>query len=983
MKSDIQNMTPVEIAQSWDGHFHFNKAQNATEFSDEKHGLRSPQIGALHSIIAHLECGEDENGIIVMPTGTGKTETMLSFMVAHQCIRTLVVVPSDALRSQIAKKYGTLGILKNIGVVDKETNLPKVKAITGLKPFSDWKAIMEQNVIVTTMASVAKLEENIVRKLASEIDFLIIDEAHHSKADTWSNFISFFPGRKVLLFTATPFRNDGKRLDGKILFNYSLRKAQEEGYYKPIKFHPIVKYNKDDGDMAIAEEATKILREDLKKGFDHIMMARCKDHKRAEEVFKIYEQYADLNPVLIHSGTPKKNEIMARINSREHKIVVCVNMLGEGYDLPQLKIAAIHDERQSLPIALQFIGRFTRTASNLGDASFVTNIAYAPISQELNQLYQQDADWNFLLPRISDGRTSEERKINDFMREFKGSLTKEISIDDIRPALSAEVYSTTSRTTNWGNWEKGLPGIKQYQYKRWASTMDMLVVVLGHTSMVDWGTVGNMENLGWDLIVVYFDARNRRIYLNSTMGIRGERFLDAIFGNAIKVDGDKVFRIFHDIRRLMFTTVGARLPHGKDISFQSFVGSSVQDGLSDVTRGKLVKNNFFGIGYRDGDKCSLGCSRKGKVWSRERANLFKFKRWCDEMGSLLVNESIDPDSIFKGTLKSSLIKLYPNIRPVNFDWAPEIYDGGALLLQYGNVFVSFEDCTVSIDAENSDERYMFFTIANDSFTIRAKSSLKTSGAFYELLSPMDKPVYFVRGNVSEGIDDFFNHFIPAIFYADGSVLYGNHLVDSPINTPKFEINDLQVEDWTGVTLSKESQWSKKHELQQDSIQYVFSKKIWDRHQLIIDDDGAGEIADLIGFDESEDGIEITLYHLKFALGGKPSGDINNLYQVCGQAVKSIRWKYTMSRRIFDSILKRDESKQSSGRASSILKGTQENVLRFREQALNSRLLKFHVVIVQPGLSKEKCSEEILILLGNVKQFLLDVSAIDLKVICSK
>ena len=155
------------------------------------------------------------------------------------------------------------------------------------------------------------------------------------------------------------------------------------------------------------------------------------------------------------------------------------------------------------------------------------------------------------------------------------------------------------------------------------------------------------------------------------------------------------------------------------------------------------------------------------------------------MGSLLVNESIDPDSIFKGTLKSSLIKLYPNIRPVNFDWAPEVYDGGALLLQYGNVFVSFEDCTISIDAENSDERYLFFTIVNDSFTIRAKSSLKSSEAFYELLSPMDKPVYFVRGNVSEGIDDFFNHFIPAIFYADGSVLYGNHLVDSPINTPKF------------------------------------------------------------------------------------------------------------------------------------------------------------------------------------------------------
>ncbi|SUB93759.1 Uncharacterised protein [Porphyromonas macacae] len=54
-------------------------------------------------------------------------------------------------------------------------------------------------------------------------------------------------------------------------------------------------------------------------------------------------------------------------------------MLGEGFDLPNLKIAAIHDERQSLPITLQFIGRFTRTSySELGNASFITNIAYLP-----------------------------------------------------------------------------------------------------------------------------------------------------------------------------------------------------------------------------------------------------------------------------------------------------------------------------------------------------------------------------------------------------------------------------------------------------------------------------------------------------------------------------------------------------------------------------------------------------------------------------
>ncbi|WP_235819678.1 hypothetical protein [Caldifermentibacillus hisashii] len=36
-------------------------------------------------------------------------------------------------------------------------------------------------------------------------------------------------------------------------------------------------------------------------------------------------------------------------------------MFGEGIDIPNLKIAAIHDKYKSLPITLQFIGRFART----------------------------------------------------------------------------------------------------------------------------------------------------------------------------------------------------------------------------------------------------------------------------------------------------------------------------------------------------------------------------------------------------------------------------------------------------------------------------------------------------------------------------------------------------------------------------------------------------------------------------------------------
>ncbi len=64
-------------------------------------GLRNPQIGALYALLAHWTVG-NEPATIVMPTGTGKTETMIAMLVAARPACLLVVVPTDPLREQVA-----------------------------------------------------------------------------------------------------------------------------------------------------------------------------------------------------------------------------------------------------------------------------------------------------------------------------------------------------------------------------------------------------------------------------------------------------------------------------------------------------------------------------------------------------------------------------------------------------------------------------------------------------------------------------------------------------------------------------------------------------------------------------------------------------------------------------------------------------------------------------------------------------------------
>lgn len=64
-----------------------------------------------------------------MPSGTGKTETMLALLVAARPKRVLVVVPSDALRTQVANKFESLGVLQELGIVSNSALRPVVGQI--------------------------------------------------------------------------------------------------------------------------------------------------------------------------------------------------------------------------------------------------------------------------------------------------------------------------------------------------------------------------------------------------------------------------------------------------------------------------------------------------------------------------------------------------------------------------------------------------------------------------------------------------------------------------------------------------------------------------------------------------------------------------------------------------------------------------------------------------------------------------------------
>jgi superfamily II DNA or RNA helicase len=983
--------TSNQIVESWGNRFHYKKETG--EPGGE--GLRTPQLGALHSFMAEAQSPKNRS-IIVMPTGTGKTETMLSILVANQCKKVLVTVPSDALRGQLANKFLTLGVLKKYGIIDEQCQNPRVAVLKeGMSSVSDWRSLIsESNVIVTTMSLLSNCSPDVIGLLSSMVSHVFVDEAHHSEASTWNLLIKSFDAAKVTLFTATPFRNDGKKHQGKYIYSFSLKEAQDMGYYKPIDLLPIREYNRNESDKQIAEKAVERLKEDLDRGYDHILMARCATKKRALEVFEYYKEYRDLSPTIVYTGISEKSSIVEEIKQKKHKIIICVNMLGEGFDLPEMKIAAIHDARQSLPVTLQFIGRFTRTSrdTNLGKASVVLNLADKPIEQDLRDLYAKDADWNLLLPQISDSATEEQIDLQRFIEDFKNLNDSIIPFQSIQPALSTLIYDVKVNEWNPDNWKLVFKA-EEYDY-RFAdinTNGDTLVIVLGRIEDVEFGNFDGVQNVTWGVVLVYWHLTPdyNHLYINTSLaGVDQDKLAEALFDNQVeRITGTKLFRVFHGVSRFAVQTFGGRKMG--DVSFKSYYGKDVEEGVQLMERKELTKNNIFGIGYRNGNKTSIGCTIKGKVWSYMRGNIKEFCRWCDLIGGLIANEAIDDDIVLSNTLKITPIRSLPQVMPMAIDWDADVYrypEKRYEIIKGGKSYFLSDVELVLLNSQVCP--YIDFAIYNDD--LRGEYRIvyeqdEDGKCHYHVCNQNGDSIGFRdAGHYYEDLTDYFNtnNNAPVIYFINGAILYANNYVIVNKAIESYPINDLVSLDWTGVDISKESQHVVPYEL--DSIQNHFAQHIMDAYELLYDDDGSGEISDLIGFAVEDKTINIHLFHLKFASNGLVSNQITNFYEVCGQATKCLKWRdKDRVSELFDHLFKRKTKKYQNRECSRIMKGTEELLEQMSTDAQWKKELKFSVSIVQPALSKSDPSPDILNLLGVVKTYLVDVANVKLSVYCSE
>ena len=343
---------------------------------------------------AYLKCEiytkwKDISSILLqMPTGTGKTRLFVSmindfkqYSESHNVeVKVLIVTHRkelvDQIKSELFYNYNIKSTLITAENKDSHTNPRPV-----------------------CVASIQTLHRRLERHWHDyPFDFVIIDEAHHTKATTYKKVIKAYPGAKFLGVTATPYRLNGEGFTDEyqeLIISPSVKRFIEAGWLSNYDYYSI----KEDSDLyqgledvpldKYGEYATTPL-------WNYIGNGRIRS-----EIVGSYLKYAKGKKAIIYTINKAHNKqlcaefkqcgIIARdidsdTNADERKRIVAafrqgdidvlcnVDIFTEGFDCPDVEVIQLARPTKSLGLYLQQVGRGLRVAAGKRKVMFLDNV---------------------------------------------------------------------------------------------------------------------------------------------------------------------------------------------------------------------------------------------------------------------------------------------------------------------------------------------------------------------------------------------------------------------------------------------------------------------------------------------------------------------------------------------------------------------------------------------------------------------------------
>ena len=151
--------------------------------------------------------------------------------------------------------------------------------------------------------------------------------------------------------------------------------------------------------------------------------------------------------------------------------------------------------------------------------------------------------------------------------------------------------------------------------------------------------------------------------------------------------------------------------------------------------------------------------------------------------------------------------------------------------------------------------------------------------------------------------------------------------------------------------------------------------------VLLDDDRAGEAADLVGLAIRGTELHVTLVHCKYSSQSTAGARVSDLYELCGQAIRGAKWRQQGAVPLLHHLDRRAQAAFARTGVSPYEVGTIRDMFRIRELAPQLRP-RFHTVLAQPGLSAALATHEQLRLLAGAENYVRAVTRGTFDVVCS-
>ncbi|QXR34678.1 DEAD/DEAH box helicase family protein [Alcaligenes aquatilis] len=953
-----------------------NELSLVQQDTEPNRGFRLGQLGALHAVLAHATV-HDEPAIVCLPTGYGKTSLMMALPFLTAAQRVLIVEPSDALRRQVASHLQELSTLRRIGAVSADLPNPVVERLEG-RPTdaAAWERLVEKDVVVTTPGSASP----VLAPGAQEdlFDLIVFDEAHHAPADTWAAFLAHYKNARFVFLTATPFRRDGRVIPGKLVYRYPVTRAVEEGAFRPVAFRAAPVHdplNDAEIDRSIAETAVAQLQADIQHGMDHRLFVRASSIKAARELVPLYRELGvAVEAIDSKVGKRRQDECERKLVSGELQGIVCVDMFGEGYDFPKLKVAALHAPHRSLVPTIQFIGRFARSDETTGDATLIaplSRIADAP-----NALLKEGVDLALMIDRAAQAELEGNVEEQAVIERFSVRKVAESDYDAVSP-LALQLYAhvrifrcfeAPDFTKIGDTVGKALRAVKQWLTED--GTVSLVLTV--DESPPNWATSDVLMNVRHDAFLLMYFPEGGLCYVGATRRTEKiyQSLIDEVCEGSRPLSYEETSRARAGLEEVRFFNVGLKNTtfNSQGETYRTLTGPAAERAVTAGDSRAYAQGHFFGSGTIDNEKETIGASSSSRIWSNQNLSVARFMDWVTVLNRRIVGDApfsqtqLDmvraatqlreiPAVVIAGSWSKTGFKTNPRIRYIKADGE--------------GFYKRLTDWELSEFVSMPVSGCLDFKVIHDQEVIPMRFSIR-NGAMVSLLD--DTITVLVESAIDDWmpLTEWLREHPPVFYSADKSSFEGMNLMAAPqVQAATLAAGDAYCIDWAGCAIriefvsndgTEESEQKRAALAGQTTVQEHLEQHLCEVDGLValFYDHRSGEAADYIAVTVAPDGeVDIALYHCKGAGGAPSGGRVGDVYEVAGQLVKSVYYCEIVT------LLAHMEDRMHSRHRypSSFIVGDLDSLRQLLQDTVATKR-GFTVVGVQPGISRNAVDEHL-------------------------